>query len=60
MSDVVDRLARIETKLDRVLVDIPDHEKRLRRIETRVAVWSGSGSMLGLLIGWYAKAHLGG
>ena len=38
------RLARIETKLDRVLFDHVDHEKRVRKVDTRMAVWSEAGS----------------
>lgn len=33
MSDTVERLARIETKLDMLLTRLTDHETRLRALE---------------------------
>lgn len=34
-------------------------EERLRKVEARIATWSGAGSAIGLLIGWIAKGHVG-
>jgi hypothetical protein len=55
VTDSVDQipvvLGRIETKLDRALEDVEDHEKRLRRVERRQAAMSGASATLGALIG---------
>jgi hypothetical protein len=54
-----DRLIRVETLLAGEVDIRKDHEKRLRKVEGRLATWSGAGSAIGLIIGWIAKGHLG-
>lgn len=44
VGDVIDRLARIETKLDTLIIGETDHETRLRSVER--GQWKHSGSML--------------
>lgn len=53
--EIVDRLARIETKID-------GHgtlEPRLRKVEQRQYYLAGGGSMIGALIALLVKGHAG-
>lgn len=44
--EVVDRLARIETKLDSLIDVKKDHEDRLRKVESKTGKWAGSAFVL--------------
>ncbi|HEX6969095.1 MAG TPA: hypothetical protein VF174_09835 [Micromonosporaceae bacterium] len=54
-NDIVERLARLETKLDMHLTRASDHEARIRRLEQ--ALWWASGvamaggGMVGAVLG---------
>jgi hypothetical protein len=43
-EDIVDRLARIETKIDTLIIGESDHETRIRAVER--GQWKHTGSML--------------
>lgn len=58
--EVLDRLVRIETKLDGVLVRGDDHEGRVRRLERAVWVAAGAGVAGGALVGGIAQQIMGG
>ena len=49
MTEVVERLARIETKLDAALATDADHEKRLRAVEKKQWWLSGVAAVVGFL-----------
>jgi hypothetical protein len=49
MSEVVERLARIETKLDTTLSTGRDHEKRLRAVEKRQWYHTGGVAVIGFI-----------
>lgn len=49
MNDIVDRLARIETKLDSALERATDQEDRLRGIERKQWYHSGGVAAIALL-----------
>lgn len=57
-QDVV--LGRIETKLDRALLDLGDHERRLRALERWRFVVVGAGSTIGATIGALGTRFLPG
>ncbi len=50
-GEILDRLARIETKLDDMREDKKDHEERLRKLETRGSWLSGFYAAAGALLG---------
>jgi hypothetical protein len=54
-SDHADRLARIETKLDLIVValtkSLDDHEDRIRSVEKKVYWFSGAAAVVGALAG---------
>jgi hypothetical protein len=54
--EVIDRLARIETKLDGFVTNTTDHEKRIRSVERKQWFVSGGATVFGALIGVFAKA----
>lgn len=58
--DMIDRLARIETKLDVYLKQATDHEGRIRILEQAKWRLFGFASALGLLGGGAATKLLGG
>lgn len=53
-EDVIDRLARIEEKLDSALEKQKDHERRLRRGE--YSLW-GAGGLMTAILPLLLKAH---
>lgn len=40
--DIIDRLSRIETKVDAIMLSTPDHEKRLRGLERERWLYRGA------------------
>jgi hypothetical protein len=52
--DLRDRLARIEVKLDSLIVSGTDHESRLRQLEGRQSRIVGGASVLGAMAGFVA------
>jgi hypothetical protein len=49
-----DRLARIETKIDTLITDRKDHEKRIRSVERNVWWVSGAAAV----VGWFLQPWL--
>lgn len=58
--EVLDRLVRIETKLDSQLTRSEDHEGRIRRLERAVWVASGAAATAGGVVGSIAQQVMGG
>ena len=52
-EDVVQRLTRIETKLDAALECDKDHEKRLRAVEHRQWWMSGAAAIIGVIASYF-------
>jgi hypothetical protein len=50
-TSFVERLTRIETKIDVFLVAHDDHETRLRRLERAVYIATGAAAMFGGAVG---------
>lgn len=53
-EDITERLVRIETKLDGIQKVLPDHEKRVRRLE--YMVWSAAG-IVPMISALFGKGH---
>lgn len=58
--EVLERLTRIEVKLDVAVSRTEDHEGRLRRLERALWVATGAAAMTGGLVGSIASKILGG
>jgi hypothetical protein len=58
--EVLDRLVRIETKLDAQLTRSDDHEGRLRRLERALWLVTGAAAAGGGAIGALAQRVMGG
>lgn len=58
--EVLDRLTRIEVKLDSQLTHISDHEGRLRRLERTVWIAMGAAAAIGGAAGSIAQQAMGG
>jgi hypothetical protein len=56
-AEVLDRLARIETKLDDMIGARTDHESRIRILETRWHWASGAAAIVGAIAG-LVTSHL--
>lgn len=48
-SDVIDRLARIETRLEALVTPSEDHEMRIRAIETKQSRLTGAMGLLSFI-----------
>lgn len=65
MSEVTGRdFGRLEGKVDQLLEIIADRGtqldslgERMTRVENRLHYWAGGGTMLGALLGWFARPH---
>jgi len=58
--EVLERLTRIEVKLDTAINRTDDHESRLRRLERAVWVATGAAAIAGGAIGEVLRQALGG
>ncbi|MBX6382153.1 MAG: hypothetical protein IRZ07_04135 [Microbispora sp.] len=58
--EVLERLTRIEVKLDAAISRADDHESRLRRLERAVWVATGAAAIAGGAIGEVLRQALGG
>lgn len=61
-TEIRERLARIETKLDRIIdgpAGLDDHEKRLRRIEKWMFILTGAAATAGSSAGVIVSKLLG-
>jgi hypothetical protein len=56
-SEVIERLARIETKLDEMIGARSDHETRIRKLEFKSHWLSGAAAVVGALFG-IGASHL--
>jgi hypothetical protein len=56
LADIRERLGRMEAKLD-LLVPL---EPRVRRLEHWQAWLAGAGTIIGGMITWFVKPHIGG
>jgi hypothetical protein len=59
-QEVLERLTRIETKLDAAISRGDDHEHRLRRLERAVWVATGAAAAVGGAVGSVAHHLVGG
>lgn len=59
-GEVVERLVRIETKLDAQLTRSDDHEVRLRRLERALWLVAGAATAGGGVLGTIAQQVMGG
>lgn len=59
-GEVVERLVRIETKLDAQLTRSGDHEGRLRRLERALWLAAGAATAGGGVLGTIAQQVMGG
>lgn len=57
--EVLDRLVRIETKLDAQLTRSDDHETRLRRLERALWLATGAAAAAGGVVGSIASRLMG-
>lgn len=58
--EVLERLTRIEVKLDTQLTRADDHEQRIRRLERLMWGAAGAAAAAGGAIGAFAQQILGG
>lgn len=58
--EVLERLTRIETKIDSIIDRGDDHEKRIRRLERALWVAAGAGVAGGAVVGNVARQIMGG
>jgi hypothetical protein len=59
-QEVLERLTRIETKLDAAISRGDDHEHRLRRLERAVWLATGAAAAMGGAVGAAAQQLVGG
>lgn len=59
-QEVLERLTRIETKLDAAISRGDDHEHRLRRLERAVWLATGAAAAMGGAVGAAAQRLVGG
>jgi hypothetical protein len=58
MSDLIERLTRIETKLDTVVENTQDHEGRLRALERENWLHRGGLAVVAVFVSLMAKLGL--
>jgi hypothetical protein len=58
--EVLDRLVRIETKIDSIIDRGDDHEKRIRRLERALWLAIGAAPAAGGTAGWLYQQLMGG
>lgn len=58
--EVLDRLVRIETKLDLSISRVDDHETRLRRLERVMWIAAGAAATGGGIVGAIIRQAIGG
>lgn len=59
-SEVLERLVRIETKLDAAISRADDHETRIRRMERMLWLAAGAATAAGGVLGTVAQRIMGG
>jgi hypothetical protein len=59
-GEVLERLVRIEVKLDTQLTRADDHETRIRRMERALWLASGGAAAAGGVLGTIAQQIMGG
>jgi hypothetical protein len=63
-AEIIERLARIETRLDLTLAKLDnshlDHETRIRALEKKVWTAAGFAAAIGGTVGAFAQTLLGG
>ncbi|HEX4816711.1 MAG TPA: hypothetical protein VFV66_28550 [Nonomuraea sp.] len=57
---IIERLARIETKLDNAIGRADDHETRIRRLERALWLVTGAAAAVGGALGSIVQQVLGG
>jgi hypothetical protein len=58
--EIIERLTRIEVKLDTAISRVDDHETRIRRLERIVWVAAGAAAAGGGVVGSIAQQLMGG
>lgn len=59
-NEVLERLVRIETKLDAAISRADDHETRIRRMERMLWLAAGAATAAGGVLGTIAQQIMGG